>query len=142
MSRYGETARSPLSSRPSRAWRSSRQIRGARGAVVAIYGKDVCMTSKRQQTMAKMTRERAVREKREKKQEKKRAAAAERKALAAGGTVTGVVDGELGPALGPDGELLEAAPTDGAESSDALLDPHQPDRDDGPVLGESVVSGL
>ena len=35
--------------------------------------------------MAKMTRERAVREKREKKQEKKRAAAAERKALAAGG---------------------------------------------------------
>ena len=96
------------------------------------------MTSKRQQTMAKMTRERAVREKREKKQEKKRAAAAERKALAAGGTVTGVVDGELGP----DGEVLEGAPTDGAESSDALLDPHQPDRDDGPVLGERVVSGL
>jgi hypothetical protein len=100
------------------------------------------MTSKRQQTMAKMTRERAVREKREKKQEKKRAAAAERKLLAAGGSVTEVVDGELGPALGPDGAPQEGAPTDGAESSDALLDPHEPDRDDGPVLGERVMPGL
>ena len=42
------------------------------------------MSSKRQQTMAKMTRERLVRERREKKQEKKRAAAAERKARASG----------------------------------------------------------
>ena len=92
--------------------------------------------------MAKMTRERAVREKREKKQEKKRAAAAERKALAAGGTVAGIVDGELSPALGPDGEPLEGVPTDGTEGSDALLDPHQPDGDDGPVLGERVVTGL
>ena len=100
------------------------------------------MTSKRQQTMAKMTRERARQGEAREKQEKKRAAAAERKALAAGGTVTGVVDGELGPALGPDGELLEGVPTDGAEGSDALLDPHQPDGDDGPVLGERVVTGL
>ena len=70
------------------------------------------MTSKRQQTMAKMTRERAVREKREKKQEKKRAAAAERKALAAGGgPVTGLVDGEFGPELEPDGVPSEGAPT-------------------------------
>lgn len=42
------------------------------------------MTSKRQQTMAKVTRERTVREKREKKLEKKRAAAAERRAKADG----------------------------------------------------------
>jgi hypothetical protein len=84
------------------------------------------MTSKRQQTMAKMTRERAVREKREKKLEKKRAAAAERKALAAG---------------------VPLSPVDGAEpatdeGSGALLDSHQADRDDGPVLGERVVPGL
>jgi hypothetical protein len=42
-------------------------------------------SSKRQQTMAKMARERAVKEKRLRKLEKKQAAAAERKALAAGG---------------------------------------------------------
>jgi len=89
------------------------------------------MTTKRQQTMAKITRERAVREKREKKQEKKRAAAAERKALAAGGPVTEVGEGE---------SALDEPTTD--EGSDALLDPHQPDRDDGPVLGERVMSGL
>ena len=41
------------------------------------------MATKRQQTMAKITRERMVRERRERKQEKKRAAAAERKAQAA-----------------------------------------------------------
>ena len=43
------------------------------------------ISSKRQQTMAKMTRERAVRERRERKLEKKYAAAAERKAKAADG---------------------------------------------------------
>ncbi len=42
------------------------------------------MTTKRQQTMAKITRERSVREKRERKMEKKRAAAAERRAKADG----------------------------------------------------------
>jgi hypothetical protein len=42
------------------------------------------MSTKRQQTMAKITRERAVREKRERKLEKKRAAAAERRAKADG----------------------------------------------------------
>jgi cell division protein FtsB len=41
-------------------------------------------SSKRQQTMAKMARERAVKEKRLRKLEKKQAAAAERKALASG----------------------------------------------------------
>lgn len=41
-------------------------------------------TSKRQQTMAKMARERTVKERRERKLEKKQAAAAERKAKAAG----------------------------------------------------------
>jgi hypothetical protein len=40
--------------------------------------------SKRQQTMAKITRERAVKEKRERKLEKKRAAALEKKERAAG----------------------------------------------------------
>ena len=89
------------------------------------------MTSKRQQTMAKMTRERAVREKRERKFEKKRAAAAERKALAAGVSLTE-----------PDETSDQAleAPTD--EGSGALLDPHQPDGDDGAVLGERVMPGL
>jgi hypothetical protein len=42
------------------------------------------MSSKRQQTMAKMTRERTVRERRAKKLEKKQAARAEKKARAAG----------------------------------------------------------
>lgn len=87
------------------------------------------MTTKRQQTMAKITRERAVREKRERKLEKKRAAKAERKALA-----------ELG--LTP--EMIAADPTlePTQPPSDALLDPHETDGDDGPVLGERVVSGL
>jgi len=67
--------------------------------------------------MAKITRERAVKEKRERKLEKKRAAAAERKARAAGGIVMD-------------------------ESSATLLDPHQSDGDDGAVLSERVVSGL
>jgi hypothetical protein len=42
------------------------------------------MSSKRQQTMAKMARERSVRERRERKLEKKQAAAAEKKLRAAG----------------------------------------------------------
>jgi hypothetical protein len=42
------------------------------------------MSSKRQQTMAKMTRERKVKEKRALKAEKKQAAAAERAAVADG----------------------------------------------------------
>lgn len=77
------------------------------------------MTTKRQQTMAKMTRERAVREKRERKLEKKRAAAAAKKDRANG----------ILPAVDPD-------------DSAALLDPHEPDGDDGAVLGERVVPGL
>ena len=44
------------------------------------------MTSKRQQTMAKMTREREVKERRARRLEKKHAAAAERKAKAQGTT--------------------------------------------------------
>jgi hypothetical protein len=42
------------------------------------------MATKRQQTMAKVQRERAVREKRERKQEKKRLASEERRAKADG----------------------------------------------------------
>ena len=79
------------------------------------------MTTKRQQTMAKLTRERAVREKRERKLEKKRAAAAARKARAEGGE------------LDPSAEV---------EDSAALLDPHEPDGDDGAVGTERVVPGL
>lgn len=77
------------------------------------------MTTKRQQTMAKLTRERAVREKREKKLEKKRAAAAAKKDRANG-----------------------IFPADDLETSAALLDPHEADGDDGAVLGERVVPGL
>jgi hypothetical protein len=53
------------------------------------------MTTKRQQTMAKMTRERNVREKRERKAEKKAAAAAERARLAEEGVASS------GPPIGP-----------------------------------------
>jgi hypothetical protein len=50
------------------------------------------MTTKRQQTMAKVQREREVKERRARKLEKKHAAAAERKAKAAEGTIpTGAV---------------------------------------------------
>jgi hypothetical protein len=45
------------------------------------------LAAKKQQTFAKMTRERLVRERRERKLEKKHAAAAERKARAAEGDV-------------------------------------------------------
>jgi hypothetical protein len=79
------------------------------------------MATKRQQTMAKLTRERAVREKRERKAEKKRAAAEARRARA---------DGTL------------AADVDSDESSGSLLDPHEPDGDDGAVAVERVVPGL
>jgi hypothetical protein len=50
------------------------------------------MATKRQQTMAKITRERAVKEKRERKLEKKRAAAAERRAKADGTWVDPEID--------------------------------------------------
>lgn len=49
------------------------------------------MSTKRQQTMAKMTRERTVRERRARKLEKKQAAAAERKAAASGIPIEGEV---------------------------------------------------
>ena len=84
------------------------------------------MTTKRQQTMAKITRERNVREKRERKLEKKRAAAAEKKARAAGTWIE------------PEDELESSDD----EGSPALLDPHQANGDDGAVLGERVVPGL
>lgn len=77
------------------------------------------MATKRQQTMAKSARERAVREKRERKLEKKRATAAAKKDRANG----------IFPAVDP-------------ESSASLLDSHEPDGDDGAVLGERVVPGL
>jgi hypothetical protein len=86
------------------------------------------MTTKRQQTMAKITRERNVREKRERKLEKKRAAAAEKKARAAGTWIE------------PETDEVESSDED--EASAALLDSHQTNGDDGAVLGERVVPGL
>ena len=81
--------------------------------------------------MAKITRERAVKEKREKKLEKKRERKLERKLLAEnGGAMPGAVEG--------DDSSLEST---GSEL-DPLLDPHQSDGDDGAVLGERVVPGL
>jgi hypothetical protein len=56
------------------------KLRSGRGT----YEDGGLMATKRQQTMAKITRERAVKEKRERKLEKKRAAAAERRAKADG----------------------------------------------------------
>ncbi len=81
--------------------------------------------------MAKITRERAVKEKREKKQEKKRAAKAERKLLAEnGGVMPGALEESDSTLESEDSEL------------DPLLDPHEANGDDGPVLGERVVTGL
>jgi uncharacterized protein with von Willebrand factor type A (vWA) domain len=54
----------------------------------SVDERKVVMSAKRQQTMAKIARERAVRERRERKREKKEAAAALRKAEAADGTPT------------------------------------------------------
>lgn len=91
------------------------------------------MATKRQQTMAKITRERAVKEKRERKAEKKRAVKAvkaENKARAEAGLPPIEVGGEE--------PTLEAADPESA----ALLDAHEPHGDDGPVLGERVVPGL
>jgi len=85
--------------------------------------------------MAKITRERAVKEKRERKLEKKRAAKAERKAMAELGIDPWAVTDEAGEdGVGADPTVEPA--------SDALLDPHETDGDDGPVLGERVVTGL
>jgi len=94
------------------------------------------MTTKRQQTMAKITRERAVREKREKKLEKKRAAKAERKALAELGIDPWAVE------AGAEDDGADPTAEPASPDSDALLDPHETDGDDGPVLGERVVTGL
>ena len=94
------------------------------------------MTTKRQQTLATLTRERAVREKRVRKLEKKRAAAAARKAAAEGVVVT---DG----AFATEGAIEDSAlaATDGPTSG-GLLDSHEPDRDDRPVPGEGMVPGV
>ncbi len=60
------------------------------------------MTSKRQQTMAKMARERLVKERRERRLEKKHAAAAERKAKAEAATFsTSAETYAAGPASQP-----------------------------------------
>lgn len=91
------------------------------------------MATKRQQTMAKITRERAVKEKRERKAEKKRAVKAvkaENKARAEAGLPP--IDVE-----GGESSLESAMP-----ESAPLLDAHEPHGDDGAVPGERVVPGL
>jgi hypothetical protein len=65
--------------------RSLGRIReGPRRRPPTIAERAYAVSNKRQQTMAKAARERAVREKRERKLEKKQAAAAERKARETG----------------------------------------------------------
>jgi hypothetical protein len=64
------------------------------------------MRSKRQTTMAKLNRERSVKEKREKKREKKEARAAERARIDAGLPPEGAADDE-----GEQTEPSEAEPT-------------------------------
>jgi cell division protein FtsB len=59
------------------------------------------MTSKRQQTMAKVAREREVKERRARKLEKKHAAAAERRAKAEGATSSTGGETYAGPASQP-----------------------------------------
>jgi|KBSMisStaDraftv2_1062788.scaffolds.fasta_scaffold242048_2 hypothetical protein len=71
------------------------------------------MGSKRQQTFAKMERERRVKEKRALKQEKKQNAAAERLA----GETEPVLDGDL-----PEGEQVE--PVEGQEQEEQLGSTH------------------
>jgi hypothetical protein len=86
------------------------------------------MSSKRQQTMAKLTRERTVREKRERKQERKRerklAAAAERE-LAANPVVAADDDADEATAgEATAGEAIEEAPgLDAAEEQGAPTGP-------------------
>ena len=65
------------------------------------------MTTKRQQTMAKITRERAVKEKRERKLEKKRERAAERKAKANG---TWIAPDEPDDEVGDEQEAVDEEP--------------------------------
>lgn len=59
------------------------------------------MTSKRQQTMSKMTREREVKERRARRLEKKHAAAAERKAKAEGAMPPSSEETHPGPVSQP-----------------------------------------
>ena len=65
------------------------------------------MTTKRQQTMAKITRERAVKEKRERKLEKKREKAAVRKAKANG---TWIEPDEPDDEMGEEQEAVDEEP--------------------------------
>jgi hypothetical protein len=74
------------------------------------------MTTKRQQTMAKITRERNVREKREKKLEKKREKAAERKAKANGTWIPPDEPEESEDEAGDDQEVVDEHPVVEEES--------------------------
>jgi hypothetical protein len=77
------------------------------------------MGSKRQTTMAKMARERAVKEKREKKREKK-AAAAEARALAAQGIFPEQEPGEEGELLSGEQPAEGELPPENAEDPEAF----------------------
>lgn len=82
------------------------------------------MSSKRQQTMAKMTRERTVRERRAKKLEKKQAARAEKRARAAGEwPVQEPMDGE------------EAAAESAAVPAEQVVPAAEPEEDAGGGVG-------
>ena len=75
------------------------------------------MTTKRQQTMAKITRERNVREKREKKLEKKREKAAERKAKANGTWIAPDEPEESEDEAGDEQEVVDEQPVAVEEES-------------------------
>ncbi len=80
------------------------------------------MSSKRQQTFAKMERERRVKDKRAQKQEKKQAAAAARLAEADGTLSVDTVDQDGAPAD------QDGAPADQDEAPDAPLTDGTPER--------------
>ena len=75
------------------------------------------MTTKRQQTMAKITRERAVKEKRERKLEKKREKAAVRKAKANGTWIPPDEPEESEDEAGDEQEVVDEQPVVVGEES-------------------------
>jgi hypothetical protein len=70
-------------------------LRRASAEAASIHERKVVMSAKRQQTMAKIARERSVKERRARKLEKKQAAAAQRRAEATESTPSapGAADG-------------------------------------------------
>jgi len=84
------------------------------------------MSNKRQQTMAKIERERTVRERRALKLERKQAAAAAKRAAKEGNgfpPTFGEGEGEFPPTIGESGDEAEGEAEPSTAPSGALLDP-------------------